>query len=232
MKPNIMVLVVSLLIAVASADAARRGGGCGNAACQMCYGMRYYQQPEYRVVAPKATVKKAVVKRAPVKRKARPNPKAPTPQTVVVAMLELAGVAREDKLVDLGCGDGRIVVTAALRYGCRAGGHDTDPRQVRLALENVRRNGVGRLVNIGRNDVMDLDIGMCSVVTVYLPSRTIGKLMPKFERELRPGSRIVSHNHPLPGVLVDRAVTVRDAGRAHRLYLYVTPLRIDFGMVR
>src|SRR5207245_9832374 len=82
----------------------------------------------------------------------------PTPQDMVEKMLELAAVKKADTVVDLGCGDGRIVVTAARKYGCKAAGYDIDPMCVRLSQENVKKHDLGRLVRIERKDLFTLDL--------------------------------------------------------------------------
>jgi hypothetical protein len=122
----------------------------------------------------------------------------PTPQEVVDKMLEMAEIKEGDILYDLGCGDGRIVVTAAKRYGVKAIGFDINPKRVRESLENVRKNNVGHLVTIKQEDIFTLDLREANVVTLYLlPSLNV-KLMPQLEK-LRPGSRIVSHDFDMRG---------------------------------
>ena len=117
----------------------------------------------------------------------------PTPQAVVEAMLQVAGVTKADVVYDLGSGDGRIPVTAAKKYGARAIGIDIDPDRVKEANENVAKNGVGSLVKIVQGDLFELNLSEATVVTLYLlPSLNV-RLMPKLMKELRPGTRVVSH---------------------------------------
>jgi precorrin-6B methylase 2 len=116
----------------------------------------------------------------------------PTPQPVVDAMLEMAGVTKNDVVYDLGCGDGRIPVTAARQYGARAVGVDIDPQRIEEANENVRTHGVGNKVKIVNGDLFEMDFGEATVITLYLLPSLNQKLMPKL-KELRPGTRIVSH---------------------------------------
>ncbi len=149
----------------------------------------------------------------------------PTPQEVVDKMLELAQVTKDDVVYDLGCGDGRIVVTAAKKFGCRAFGFDVDPERIQESKENVEKNGVGNLVTIEQKDIFTLDLSKVNVVTLYLlPSLNV-KLIPQLEK-LKPGSRIVSHDFDMRGVTPDKTVTVDgDGGYEHTVYLWTTPLK-------
>jgi len=117
----------------------------------------------------------------------------PTPQEVVDAMLEVAKVTKTDVVYDLGSGDGRIPVTAAKKYGARAVGIDIDPQRIKEANANAQSAGVTDKVKFLNQDLFTTDISEASVVTLYLlPSLNV-KLMPKLMKELKPGTRIVSH---------------------------------------
>ena len=120
-------------------------------------------------------------------------PYVPTPQDVVDRMLELAGVTKDDVVYDLGCGDGRIVITAAQRFGARGVGIDFDPERIAEANANAARAGVQDLVTFIEQDAMQVDVSEATVVTLYLLSSSNMKLRPILTRQLRPGSRIVSH---------------------------------------
>ncbi|HYE85523.1 MAG TPA: class I SAM-dependent methyltransferase [Vicinamibacterales bacterium] len=118
----------------------------------------------------------------------------PTPEPVVEAMLQLAGVTKNDVVFDLGCGDGRIPVTAAKKYGARGVCIDIDPQRIKEATENVEKNNVGNLVRVVHADLFEQDLSSASVVTLYLlPSLNV-KLMPKLMKECKPGTRIVSQS--------------------------------------
>jgi len=117
----------------------------------------------------------------------------PTPQEVVDEMLKMAKVRKGDVLYDLGSGDGRIAVTAAKRYGVRAVGIDIDPERIREATENARKAGVGNLVQFRREDLFKADFSEATVVTLYLLPDLNVKLRPRLWQELKPGTRIVSH---------------------------------------
>jgi outer membrane protein assembly factor BamB len=153
-------------------------------------------------------------------------PFIPSPQDVVDRMLELAQVGKDDVVYDLGCGDGRIVVTAAKKYGCRAVGIDIDPWCVKTALVNVKKNRVEHLVRIEREDLFNVDISSASVLTLYLLPSINEKLIPKFMM-LKPGSRIVSHSFDIRGILPIRVETMTSSedDLKRSLYLWTAPLK-------
>ena len=118
---------------------------------------------------------------------------APTPQDVVDAMLKLARVTAQDVIYDLGSGDGRIPVTAARLYGARGVGIDLDPVLIREAQDNARKAGVASKVQFRTADLFKSDISPATVVTLYLTPFLNFQLLPKLNRELKPGTRVVSH---------------------------------------
>jgi SAM-dependent methyltransferase len=159
----------------------------------------------------------------------------PTPQGVVDKMLELAEVKKGDVVYDLGCGDGRILVTAAKKFGVKAVGFDINPERVKESLENVRTNKVGHLVTIKQADIFTLDLQEASVVTLYLLPELNVRLMPQLEK-LKPGSRIVSHDFDMRGAkpVVTHKFNVDTAGKSsdegfeefaheHTIYKWVVP---------
>jgi cyclopropane fatty-acyl-phospholipid synthase-like methyltransferase len=117
----------------------------------------------------------------------------PTPQPVVDAMLKMANVTAKDVVYDLGCGDGRIPVTAAQRFGAKGIGIDIDPVRISEANENAKVAGVTDKVTFLNQDLFTTDIKEATVVTLYLLPSLNQKLMPKLKAELKPGTRIVSH---------------------------------------
>jgi hypothetical protein len=149
----------------------------------------------------------------------------PTPQEVVDKMLEIAKVTKDDLLYDLGCGDGRFVVTAAKRYGCRAVGYDISPRRVKESLENVKKNKVEHLVRIEQKDIFTLDLSEADVITLFLLPSLNEKLIPQLDK-LKPGSRIVSYRFGMRGVMPDKTVnfTSPEDKSQHIFYLWTTPL--------
>jgi uncharacterized protein (TIGR03000 family) len=132
----------------------------------------------------------------------------PTPQKVVDALLRLAKVTSKDVVWDLGCGDGRIPVTAAEQYGCKAYGVDIDPQRVADSLANVRRHGVERLVTIEQRDIFTLDLSKGpTVVTLYLLPRLNAQMLPQLRR-LPPGARVVSVAHRMADIKPDERIVV------------------------
>ena len=150
----------------------------------------------------------------------------PTPPEVVEKMLELAQVKKDDMVYDLGCGDGRIIITAAKKYGCKAVGYDIDPERVIDSRKNVDANNVGDLVTIEQKDIFTLDLSKANVITLYLLPELNVKLIPQLEK-LKPGSRIVSHDFDMKGVTPDKVVTVNanNGYMEHKVYLWTTPLK-------
>ena len=144
----------------------------------------------------------------------------PTPQEAVDRMLELAEVKKGDLVYDLGCGDGRIVVTAAKKFGARGIGFDVDPQRIKESTENVRTNGVEKLVSIKQQDIFTLDLSKADVVTLYLlPSLNV-KLIPQLEK-LKPGARIVSYSFDMAGVKPAQVVT----DSTDTIYKWVAPIK-------
>src|SRR5687767_5306724 len=131
----------------------------------------------------------------------------PTPQNVVDKMLEVAKIQKDDVLYDLGCGDGRIVVTAAKKFGIKTVGYDIDPQRVKEARANVKKNGVENLVAIEQKDIFTLDLTPATVVTLYLLPELNVKLIPQLEK-LRPGARIISHDFDMAGVEPENKWTI------------------------
>jgi len=132
----------------------------------------------------------------------------PTPQKVVDALLKLAKVTSKDVVWDLGCGDGRIPVTAAKEYACKARGFDIDPDRVKDSLANVRKQGVGHLVTIEQCDIFKLDLSKGpTIVTLYLLPRLNARLLPQL-RKLPPGARVISVAHRMADVKPDEQIVV------------------------
>jgi len=148
-------------------------------------------------------------------------PYVPTPQEVVDRMLQLAGVTKSDVVYDLGCGDGRIPITAAKVYGARGVGVDIDPQRIAEANENAKRAGVTQLVTFRLQDALTTDVSEATVVTLYLLSASNLKLRPILTRQLKPGARIVSHAFSMGDWQADKVDTFTDSADHQRtLYLW------------
>ncbi|HEY9559374.1 MAG TPA: class I SAM-dependent methyltransferase [Anseongella sp.] len=146
-------------------------------------------------------------------------PYVPTSQEVVNAMLDLAGVTARDVVYDLGCGDGRIVITAAKKYGATGTGIDIDPERITEATENAKKAGVGKKVKFIKADLFESDFSEASVVTLYLLSTINMKLRPILLKQLKPGTRIVSHAFDMGDWEPDETRTVNGT----RIYLWTVP---------
>jgi predicted RNA methylase len=134
----------------------------------------------------------------------------PTPAAVVDAMLKLAKVTSNDVVYDLGSGDGRIVIAAAKAYGARGVGIDIDPERTREATANARASGVADKVTFRTEDLFTADISAATVVTLYLSPPINSRLAGKLMKELKPGTRIVSHAFDLGSWKPQQRVVVND----------------------
>jgi ubiquinone/menaquinone biosynthesis C-methylase UbiE len=151
--------------------------------------------------------------------KTKDVPYVPTPQTVVDEMLKIAAVTKDDIVYDLGCGDGRIVITAAKKYQARGVGVDIDPERVKEANANALQAGITDRVNFIEQDLFQTDLRKASVVTLYLLPEVNLRLRPKLWRELKPGTRVVSHSFDMGDWKPDKTVKVE-----HRtIYYWVVP---------
>jgi len=150
----------------------------------------------------------------------------PTPHDVVERMLDLAQVKTNDVVYDLGSGDGRIVIAAAGKHGCKAVGVELDPKLAEQSRENARKGGVEHLVRIEQKDLFTVDLSDADVVTLYLLVDLNKKLIPQLTK-LKPGARIVSNAFPIVGLQPDKVVVVKSATRTQpcTLYLYTAPIK-------
>jgi SAM-dependent methyltransferase len=160
---------------------------------------------------------------APMAGTQRPHlaPYVPTPQDVVERMLAMAKVGKNDVVVDLGSGDGRLVVTAAKQFGARGIGIDIDPARIAEGRANAKQAGVESLVEFRQEDALDADVSKATVVTLYLLSSSNVKLRPRLLSQLKPGARIVSHQFGMGDWAPDAVETFTDAnGTSRTLYLW------------
>ena len=150
----------------------------------------------------------------------------PTPQVVVDRMLQMAKVTRDDVVYDLGCGDGRIVCTAARKYGCKAIGFDIDPQRIKESNANRMKESaeVQQRITFEKKDIFKLDLSKASVVTLYLLPWLNVRLIPQLEK-MKKGSRIVSHAYGMKGIRPDDVVVMKDdKGTTRKIYLWTIPL--------
>jgi precorrin-6B methylase 2 len=148
-------------------------------------------------------------------------PYVPTPQEVVERMLELAQVKKGDVVYDLGSGDGRIVVTAAKKYGVRAIGFEIDPERIKESAENIKKAGVGHLVEIRQQDIRTVDLSPASVLTMYLLPEVNLMIRPTIWKQMKPGSRVVSHDFDMGDWKPLKTENIKDGSSwDHTLYLW------------
>jgi SAM-dependent methyltransferase len=148
-------------------------------------------------------------------------------EKIVAIMVAHAGLKPDDIVYDLGCGDGRLVIAAVSAVGCTGAGFDIDPQLVLKARENALEQGVADRVHFLEQDVFTVDLSQSSVAMLYLLPWMINKLVPQFE-QMKPGSRIVSHEFWLPGCEPSRVIVVPSedgANEPHTIYIYTAPLR-------
>ena len=148
-------------------------------------------------------------------------PYVPTPQEVVERMLELAGVKKGDVVYDLGSGDGRIVVTAAKKYGVKAIGFEIDPERIKESHENIKKADIGNLVEIHQQDIRTVDLSQASVLTMYLLPEVNLMIRPNIWKQMKPGSRVVSHDFDMGDWKPLKTESIKDSSSwDHTLYLW------------
>ena len=161
------------------------------------------------------------------------GPYVPTPWVIVDEMLKLADIRADDVVYDLGSGDGRLVITAAKRYQARGVGIELQPELIEMANAGAKKEEVADRVKFVQGDLFETDIREASVITLYLLPQFVTRLVPRFRAELRPGTRIVSHDYPLLPWPPDREVSMDVPEKENisgmtltHLYYYVVPARI------
>jgi predicted O-methyltransferase YrrM len=163
----------------------------------------------------------------------RDAPYFPTPQSVVDRMLQLAKVGPEDFVIDLGSGDGRIVLTAAKKYGARGLGIEIEPQLVSEANYNARRAGVSDRAKFIEQDLFQTDLRPATVLTLYLFRELNIKLAPRILEQLRPGARVVSHDWDLGDWTPDHQETMPAPDKAvgisreSKVFLWIVPARVQ-----
>jgi SAM-dependent methyltransferase len=163
------------------------------------------------------------------KRREPDVPYVPTTEPAVREMLKLAKVTKNDVLYDLGCGDGRIVITAAKEYGTRGVGIDIDPKRVAEARENAKAAGVEHLVRFEEKDLFVADFREATVVTLFLLPRINLQLRPKLMKDLKPGTRVVSNTFDMGDWKAEREVNLEEgfdeeySGLSQKFFLWTIP---------
>ena len=153
-------------------------------------------------------------------------PFVPTPYKVVEQMIRMADVKKDDILYDLGCGDGRIVISAAQKMGTRGVGVDIDPERIRESRKNAVKARVESLTKFIEQDLFQTNFSEATVVTMYLLPSVNLKLRPKLMNELKPGTRVVSHNFGMSGWLSDKTELVLGDYRLHTLHFWIVPANV------
>jgi len=134
------------------------------------------------------------------------GPYVPTPWPILDEMLKLANIKKGEYLIDLGSGDGRLVIEAAKRHGAQGHGIDIQQPLVKLATERAAQEGVAGRVRFVAGDLFQADLSKADIITVYLLPSIMDKLVPKLVKELKPGTRIVSHDYALEGMQHDKVL--------------------------
>lgn len=153
-------------------------------------------------------------------------PYVPTPDNVVERMLDLTDVESSDYVIDLGSGDGRIVIAAAKR-GASGHGIDLDPERIAEARENAKKNGVADQIMFMEGNIFDTDFSEASVITMYLLPSVNKKLRPELIEKLQPGTQVVSHSFDMGSWKADKKVVVKNNGRSHDVYYWVIPAQTE-----
>lgn len=150
----------------------------------------------------------------------------PTPNDVVAKMLKAAKLKKTDVVYDLGCGDGRIVVTAARKYGCKGIGFDINPVRIKESLANVKKYKVGKLVQIKNQNIFKTDLKPATVIMTYLLPELNERLVPQFN-QMKKGSLIVTHEYQITGYKADKVIEFksREDNAEHSIYVYSVPLK-------
>jgi SAM-dependent methyltransferase len=154
------------------------------------------------------------------------SPYVPTPNEVVIEMMKMAGVTKNDVVYDLGSGDGRIVIIAAKEFGAKGVGVEIDPELIKESNENARLASVSDRVNFIQKDLFQADLSEATVVTLYLLPEVMQQLQPKLVGELKPGTRIISHQFDMKEWKPDRSEVLRQPSRLHLVHYWIIPARV------
>lgn len=150
-------------------------------------------------------------------------PDVTSPQEIVDRMLEIANVKPGETVYDLGCGQGRVLVTAVQRFHAKAVGVELSDRLFRRASDRVALLGLQHQIKLIHGDLLEVDLSPADVVTIYLMTGSNESLRPRLEKFLHPGARVVSHDYKVPGWVPAQVEEPEAASRSHKLYLYIMP---------
>ena len=150
-------------------------------------------------------------------------PFVPSPQPIVDRMLDLASVKPGESVYDLGCGDGRVLITAAQRFKAKGVGIELSPMLVRMATDSIKRLNLQDQVTITQGDLRDVNLQSADVVTIYLETNSNEMLRPNLEKWLRAGARVVSHDFPVRGWKPTKVENLQFYNRNHKIYVYTMP---------
>ncbi|HEV3471255.1 MAG TPA: class I SAM-dependent methyltransferase [Pyrinomonadaceae bacterium] len=189
-----------------------------------CLGGPAPRRAKQAATPPPAALETATPSRASVKLDV---PYVPTPEVIVERMLRMAKVGKDDVVYDLGCGDGRIVVTAASRYGARGVGYDLNPQRITESNANAVKAGVADRVRFVQGDLFRADLSEATVVTLYLLPDVNLKLRPKLLADLKPGTRVVSHNYGMGDWEPKEVAEIEIQGTTHYIYSWVIPEKAE-----
>jgi SAM-dependent methyltransferase len=150
-------------------------------------------------------------------------PFVPMPASIVDRVLEAAAIKPGDVVYDLGCGDGRVIIEAARKFKAKAVGIEISPKLVKTATEKVQKLGLQDLVQVIHGDILDVDLSPADVITIYLLTESNERLRPRFEKDLKPGARVVSYEFEVRGWKPNRIEKVEAYRRSHLIYVYDMP---------
>jgi SAM-dependent methyltransferase len=154
-------------------------------------------------------------------------PFVPSPPDVVTTMLQLADVKKDEMLFDLGCGDGRIIIEAAQKFGAKAVGVELNIGRYEECVRRIRESNLDGRVNVIRGNLLNVDLRSADVVTLYLLPISNEEVRPKLERELKNGARVVSHNYPISKWKPNEIKEIKGSWSSHKIYLYILQFRTE-----
>ena len=154
-------------------------------------------------------------------------PFVPSPPDVVTTMLQLADVKKDEMLFDLGCGDGRIIIEAAQKFGAKAVGVELNIGRYEECVRRIRESNLDGRVNVIRGNLLNVDLRSADIVTLYLLPISNEEVRPKLERELKNGARVVSHNYPISKWKPNEIKEIKGSWSSHKIYLYILQFRIE-----